>query len=184
MTKTTAATNQDSGVRGQGRDLHCRRVVGKDTYQFSAATELQAGDNLVTGIIVPSNAVIEEVAIFNDDMDTHACAPTLVLDVGLAAFQDHSTVTSGTVTKRLKDDVIDSDILVDGATTGRAATTNWTILTPINGPEKALKRVWELLGYDSDPRTSYRILVQSQAAAAALSSAADLSIRVVYSVEE
>lgn len=184
-TKSTALTNRDAGTLVVGRRNAGTVKVGLDTYQFAAATSLEAGDNLILDIPIPSNAIINKVEIYNDDLDTNAC-PTLVLDVGVAAGEDQVTVTSGTVTKFAKDAIVDADLLIDGATTGQAATTNWTVLTPDSatwGPEDAVKSVWELLGYDSDPKTFYNIVVQSQAAAASLGSAGDLSVRVTYTVD-
>lgn len=181
-TKTTALTNRDDGVKRDARLVKGNLYVGLDQHQFAAATELEAADNKIFDIPVPSNAIVLEVAIYNDDLDTDAC-PTLVLDVGVAARDDYTSVTSGSETKHVKDDIIDADLFVDGSTEGQAANTNWTVLTPdatTFGPEDALKPVWELLGYDEDPKTTFNIVVQSQAAAAALGSAGDLAVRVKY----
>lgn len=183
-TKTARLTARDAGSKGPNKLVGAQLKVAVDTYQFAAATSLEAGDNLIMDIPLPSNCVVHEISIYNDDMDTNAC-PTLVLDVGVAAAQEYIDTTSGTKTYHAKDAIIDADLFVDGSTAGQAATTNWTVLlndSATNGPEDTNKAIWELLGYDEDPRTVFNVVVQSQAASATLGSAADMSIRVLYSV--
>ena len=180
--KTTALTNRDSGTLREARLAGGRVRAAADTHQFAAATELEAADNLIMDIAIPSNAIVTDISTFHDDMDTAAC-PTLAIDIGVAAREAFTSVTSGTATKHSKDDIIDADLFVDGATTMQAAVTNWTSLTPdatTHGAEDRLKPVWELLGYDADPNTTLNIVVQSQAAAAALGAAADMAIKVEY----
>ena len=183
--KSTALTNRDSNIVRDNRLVAGKRKVGMDTHQFAAATELEAGDNLILDIPVPSNAIITDIAIYNDDLDTNVC-PTLVLDIGVAAREDYTSTTSSADTKHSADDIIDADLLVDGSTAGQAATTNWTSLAPdatTLGPDDALKPVWELLGYDNDPKTTFNIVVQSQAASATLGAAGDLAVKVEYCVD-
>jgi hypothetical protein len=184
--KSTALTNRNLGIKRNNKLVAGTVKQGTDTHQFAAATELEAADNLILDIPLPSSCIVQSIAIYNDDLDTHACAPTLVLDFGLAAREDHTSTTSSTDTQHDEDDIIDADLLVDGDTTGRAATTNWTVLTPdatTNGPEDSQKELWELLGYDKDPKTTYNLSVQSQAASATLGAAGDLSVRVTYIVD-
>ena len=183
--KTTALTNRDSGTLRDNRLAGGRMRVGMDSHQFAAATELEAGDNLIMNIPLPSNAIVLDISHHNDDMDTDG-TPTLVVDIGVAAREDYTSTTSSTDTKHSADDIIDADLFVDGATGFQAATTNYTSLAPDSatfGPEDRLKPIWELLGYDEDPKTTFNIVVQSQAAAAALGSAADLVIKVEYLVD-
>lgn len=183
--KTTALTNRDSAIVRDARLSRGRVRVGLDHHQFAAATELEAGDNLIMDIPIPSNAIVTDIAILNDDLDTDAC-PTLAIDVGVAAREAYTSVTSGTETKHSKDDIIDADLFVDGATDGQAATTKFTSLaldTGTNGADDALKPVWQKLGYDEDPKTTFNIVVQSQTAAAALGAAGDLAVKVEYVVD-
>ncbi len=180
--KSTALTNRDSGTLRESRLASGRVRVGLDTHQFAAATELEAADNLILDIPLPSNAIVLDVASFHDDMDTNG-SPTLVVDIGVAAREGYTSVTSSTATKHSADDIIDSDLLVDGATDFQAAVTTFTSLTPdsgTHGAEDRLKPIWELLGYDEDPHTSFNVVVQSQAASATLGSAADMTIKVEY----
>lgn len=178
--KSTNLTNARSGTKRDARKKEARVVVLQDAHQFAAATELEAADNLIMDIEIRSNDIIKDIAIYNDDLDT-GCAPTLVLDFGVAAAADYTSVTSSTATKHSQDDIIDADLFVDGSTEGQAANTVWTSLTPdasTNGPEDAAKEVWELLGYDEDPKTTFNLVVQSQAASSALGAAGDLAVRV------
>jgi len=186
--KSTSLTNRDAGKLRQARLVNGTKRVGLDSHQFAAATELEAADNLIMDLPIPSNAIITSIAHINDDLDTHACTPTLVIDVGLAARDDFTSVTSAAKTKHSKDDILDAALLVDGNTDLRAATTDWTEFTAKDatnlGPEDRLKAVWELLGYDEDPKCSFNIVVQSQAASAGLSAAGDLAVKVEYVVDK
>lgn len=182
--KSTALTNRDAKIKRDARLVKGRKKVALDKHQFAAATELEAADNLIMDIPIPSNAIVTSIAHINDDLDTHACSPTLVVDIGVAAREDYTSVTSSTETKHSKDDIIDADLFVDGNTAFQAATTDWTEAAAKDattfGPEDRLKPVWELLGYDEDPRTTFNLVFQSQAASAALSAAGDLAIKVEY----
>ena len=182
--KTTALTNRDAGTNRNGRLSKGKEYTAIDTHSFAAATELEAGDNLIMDINIPSNAIITSIKHINDDLDTHACSPTLVIDGGVAAGEDYKSVTSGTTTYHNKDDIIDADLFIDGNTALRAATTDFTEFASKDGttfgPEDRAKPIWELLGYDNDPNTTYRLVLQSQAASAALSAAGDLTVLVKY----
>jgi hypothetical protein len=183
--KSTALTNRDGGTLRDARLAGGNLRVGMDTHQFAAATELEAADNLILDIPIPSNAIVLDVSTFHDDMDTNAC-PTLVVDVGVAAREDYTSTTSSSDTAHNADDIIDPDLFVDGATDFQAAVTTFTSLTPDSGTfgaEDRLKPVWELLGYDNDPKTTFNVVVQSQAASATLGSAADMTIKVEYLVD-
>jgi len=185
--KSTALTNKQASpaIIREARLARGRERVLHDSHQFAAATELEAADVIIFDMDIPSNAIYGEIAMYNDDMDT-GCAATLVLDFGLAAGEDFTSVTGGTETKHSEDDVLDADLLVDGSTTGQAATTNYTVQTPdptTLGPEDALKPMWELLGYDEDPKTVFRLCMTSQAASSALASAADCAVRMKIVVD-
>ena len=130
---------------------------------------------------MPSNAIVAEIAVYNDDLDSN-CTPTLTLDVGLAAKEAFTSTTSSTDTKNAADAVLDADVFVDGATTLQAATTSWTALafdSATLGPDDVEKPLWELLGYDNDPHTRFRIVL-TFAAAAATAAAGDLAVKVTW----
>lgn len=150
-----------------------------------AAGELEAADvTLYRNIRVPSNAVITEIAVYNDDLDSNG-TPALALDIGLAAGEDFKSVTSGTESSHLADAVLDADAYVDGSTVAQAATTSWTVQAfdaATFGPDDVEKACWEVLGYDEDPKTEFVIAV-TVATAAATAAAGDLALRVSYLVD-
>jgi hypothetical protein len=183
--KSTALTNRNSGIKRSNKYNGGTVKSATDTHQFAAATELEAADNTIFDIALPSSAIVRDIEIYNDDMDT-GCAATLVLDFGVAAREDYTSTTSSTETQHSEDDIIDPDLFVDGSTQGQAANTIWTKLVPDSGtvgPEDSQKEIWELLGYDEDPKTTFNLVLQSQAASSALASAADCSLRVTYVVD-
>jgi hypothetical protein len=185
-TKTTAKTAADAGTIQSSRVTKGRPVVATDVLTFSAATELEAADTRQTNITVPSNAIIVEVAARHGDLDTHACSPTLVIDIGCFAVNDMTTVTSSTATKHSAGDSLSTDAIVDGDTTFRGAVATYTAkaLDATNfAAGNGTKALWEVLGYDSDPHAMIGISVTSQAAAAALGSAASVDLKVTYIVD-
>lgn len=181
--KTTALSNRQSSIYRDARLAGAKLRTALDTHQFAAATELEAGDNLLMDIAIPSNAIVLDILVRNDDMDTGGTS--LVVDVGVAAAEDFTDVTSGSETKHSQDAIIDADLFVDGSTVFQSANAAWTSLgaafdATTFGPDDALKPVWSLLGYDEDPKTVFNLVVQSQAATAGLSAAADMAVKVEY----
>jgi hypothetical protein len=173
-TKSTRLTSVQAGKKKDARLQRGREFTALDT-EAIAATELEAADVTIFDIPVPSNAIITEIAVYNDDLDSNG-SPTLTLDVGLAAGEDFTSVTSSTATKHSEDDVLDADAFVDGSTTLQAATTSYTVQAfdaTTFGPDDANKPAWEVLGYDEDPRTTFRI-------AATFAAGAATAIRVKY----
>ena len=184
-TKTTNLTNRREGLLRRNRGVSGILRTGQDTHSFAAVTELETADAKIFEIPIPSNAIILDVASFHDDMETDG-TPTLVVDIGLAAGAAYTSVTSGVATHHARDDIIDADLLVDGATGFQAAVTAFTSLTPDSdtwGAEDRLKEVWQLLGYDEDPHTTFNIVLVSATAATGLSAAADCTLKVEYLVD-
>jgi hypothetical protein len=180
-TKSTRLTNrEDNAQQADARLVEGKVRITTDT-EALATGELDAADIILYDMIVPSNAIHSSVDIYNDDLDSNG-SPTLVLDIGLAAAEQFTSTTSSTDTVHAKDSILDADALVDGATDAQAATTDWTRMTPDSatfGPEDANKPYWEILGYDNDPRTNFRVAITVQAGAAT-AAAGDLSLRVTY----
>lgn len=149
------------------------------------ATETELADNILfRNIRIPSNAIISEIAVYNDDLDSNG-TPALVLDMGLAAGEDFTSTTGGTETKHSEDDILDADAYVDGSTVGQAATTSWTVQAfdaTTFGPDDVEKAAWEVLGYDEDPKTTLVLSMTAQVAAAT-GAAGDLAARVTILVD-
>ena len=182
-TKSANLTNTQAGTKRESRYGRGRLLVASDVDAI-AAGELEAADVTLLDIEIPSNAIVAEIAVYNDDLDSN-CTPTLAADVGLFAVEDFTSVTSSTATKHAADAVLDADAYVDGATDLQAATTKWTALafdSATFGPDDAEKMAWEVLGYDEDPHTRFRVGV-TFAAAAATAAAGDLGVRVKYIVD-
>lgn len=181
--KTTNLTNIQAGKKVEARKKAAQLKVARDTHAYTTA-QLEAADVLITAAEVPSNALISEVRIYNDDLDSNG-SPALALDIGFAAAEAFTSVTSSTKTKHAEDDILDADALVDGDTSAQAATTKFTPLALDSGtlgPDDAAKACWEILGYDEDPKTTFRIAVTT-ATAAATAAAGDFAIEVYYLVD-
>jgi len=179
--KTTARTNFDSAIKGESK-LHSGELVCAMDYHAYTTGQLEAADILLTNISIPSNAIVQEILMYNDDLDSNG-TPLLALDFGVYAREKFVSVTSSVETIHAKDSVVDADLFVDGATDGQAATTKFTSLaldSGTMGPDDAYKHVWELLGYDEDPRTTFGLCVIT-AAAAATAAAGDAIFLVRYS---
>lgn len=182
-TKTVKLTAHQADTKSNSRLTRGREVCAMDYHAYTAA-ELEAADVLITAIEVPSNAIVTEIALYNDDLDSNA-TPTLATDIGLAAGQDFTSVTSGAKTKHTEDDVLDADLFVDGSTTLQAATTSFTVQafdSVTAGPDDIYKAAWELLGYDKDPGVNFRLCI-TQAAAAATAAAGDVVIKCKFKVD-
>lgn len=182
-TKSARLTNRENGLQQDARLVKGKLMSSQDNEAITTG-ELDAADVILFDMVVPSNGIHEGVFIYNDDLDSNG-TPTLALDIGLAAAEDFTSTTSSTNTKHSADDVLDADLLVDGATDAQAATTDWTRMTPDSatfGPEDAGKAYWELLGYDNDPKVNFRVAI-TVAGAAATAAAGDLALRIDYYVD-
>lgn len=179
--KTTELTNIESGLKSDSRLVRGELVEARDYHAYTTG-QLEAADVLLTAIDIPSNAIISEILMYNDDLDSNG-TPLLAFDIGLAAAQEFTSVTSGTATKHAENAILDADLLVDGDTTAQAATTKFTSLaldSATSGPDDLYKAAWELLGYDEDPKTVFRVAITT-AAAAATAAAGDVILLVRYS---
>lgn len=179
-TKTTALSDIQSGTKRDARLAKANLKSARDNMVY-AATELELADVKISAITLPSNAIVSEVLMYNDDLDSNA-TPTLALDIGLAAGADFTSVTSSVETDHSEDDILDADLFVDGDITAQSATTKLTSLAldaVTAGPDDINKALWELLGYDEDPRTEFRVAV-TVATAAATAAAGDCVLEVRY----
>lgn len=182
-TKTARLTNVEAGIK---TDARLAKGTARVAIESEAITtgELEVGDIVIYDIELPSNAVGVKLEVYNDDLDSNG-TPTLTLDVGVAAKEKFISKTSGTETIHLADAVLDADLFVDGSTELQSANTTFVELAydaATYGPDNAEKAVWELLGYDEDPRTTFRIAL-TFAAAAATAAAGDLALRVTHLVD-
>lgn len=133
------------------------------------------GDILLFGP-VPSNAVILDVLVLNDDLDSNG-TPTLEGDWGLyysgiGGTQKKDGNTSGTA--------IDDNCFEDADTALQAAVTSWNskrfVTDNITDVEK---EAWEVAGLTSDPGGLFYVGF-SVDTAAATDAAGDVVVRVDY----
>jgi hypothetical protein len=181
--KTLIRTDFDNKKKVMARLVRGRAMEAREYHAFTA-TQLEAADVLLTGIKIPSNAILSEILMYNDDLDSNAC-PTLAFDIGLYATAKFISTTSSTDTTHAADAVLDADLFVDGDTTAQAATTKLTSLALDSGtcgPDDLYKSMWELLGYDNDPRTEFGVVITA-ATAAATAAAGDMVLVVRYVVD-
>lgn len=183
QTKTDRLTSVEGGIKTVARLAAGREVVAIESEAITAG-ELEAADNVLFDIKMPSNAILSSIEVLNDDLDSNG-TPTLTLDVGLAAVEKFISTTSSTETVHAADAVLDADLFVDGSAELQSANVTWTQLdydTATYGADDVEKPLWELLGYDFDPRTEFRVVV-TFAAAAATAAAGDLALKVKYLVD-
>jgi len=181
--KTVVRTARDSDIKSEAR-LSKGKLVEAVDYHSYLTTELELADALLTEVRLPSNAIISEVLLYVDDLDTNA-TETLAMDFGLYAVHKFTSVTSGTKTIHAKDSVLDADLLVDGDITAQDGNTKSESLAldaATAGPDDLYKAVWELLGYDVDPHTEFGLVVTC-AVAAATAAAGDAKFTIRYAID-
>lgn len=181
--KSTALTNaqlKPQIIRGSRLDRG-REVTALDSI---AQTTAAAADVMLFKTDIPSNSIVTGIWIRNDDMDS-GCAPALTIDVGLYASQPFKSKTSSVVSSHAEDELLDIDAFVDNSTVLQAATTSFTSQAfdaTTFGPDDALKPCWEVLGYDEDPKTEFRVAI-TVATGAQSAAAGDVVLMVKYLVD-
>ena len=139
-----------------------------------ATTNIYNADDLMLFGPIPSNAVILDVLILNDDLDSGS---SLAVDVGLAysgigGTQTKDGNTSGTV--------IDVDVFATAVTTLQAAVVTWTSLRfEADNIVDVKKEAWDVGGLSADPGGLFYIIVDLTTAANT-AVAGDIVIRVDY----
>ncbi len=132
----------------------------------AAAGDLSAGDTIMLAL-VPSNAAIVSIKIFNDDLDSGS---THTMHIGLYTVDDVGAVT-----------VVDVDAYASGQTDCRAAVTTGTeVAFEARNINTMGQRVWEDAGVSSDPGGYYAVGFESEAAG---DTAGDISYLITYVVD-
>lgn len=179
-TKTTNLTNKEAATIRDARLTKARLVAARDKHAYTTG-QLAAAEIILTDIDIPSNAIISEVLMQNDDLDSNG-TPALTFDIGLFASEDFTSTTSSTDTKHNANDVLDADVLCDDVTNGQAASLYYApcdLDAGTLGPDDSEKALWELLGYDEDPLTQFRVGITT-ATGAATAAAGDVSLEVRF----
>lgn len=141
-----------------------------------ATTSIDEANDLMLFAPIPSNAVILDVLLLNDDLDGHAC-PTLAANVGLyysgiGGTQKKNGKTSGTV--------IDADCFASAVATLQAAKVDWTsVRFEADDIVDVKKEAWEVAGLTADPGGLFYVGI-AVTTAAATAAAGDVVVRVDY----
>ena len=141
-----------------------------------ATTSIDEVNDVMLFAPIPSNSVILDVLLLNDDLDSNG-SPALAVNVGLyysgiGEKQIKNGNTSGTV--------IDADCFASAATTLQAANTTWTsVRFEADDIVDVKKEAWEVAGLTTDPGGILYVglIVTTVAATAA---AGDIVVRVDY----
>lgn len=133
-------------------------------------------DDTILFAPIPSNAVILDVLILNDDLDSNV-TPTLATNVGLfysgiGGTQSKDGNTSGTA--------VDAECFATAVTTLQAAVTTWTsVRFEADNIVDVEKEAWEVAGLTSDPGGILYVGLDLTTAAAT-AAAGDIVVRVDY----
>lgn len=168
---TVVEGSEDLGLhRKAGR---IKTMIDQDAL---ATTNIDNADDNVLICPIPSNAVILDVLVLNDDLDSNG-TPTLAANVGLAysgigGTQKKNGNTSGTV--------IDADCFGSAVTTLQSANVTWTsVRFEADDIVDVKKEAWEVGGLSSDPGGILYVLIDLTTAAAT-AAAGDVVVRVDY----
>lgn len=131
----------------------------------AAAGDLSAGDTIMLAL-VPSNAAIVSIKIFNDDLDSGS---THTMHIGLYTIDEAGAVT-----------IVDVDAYASAMTICRSAVLSGTEVSfEARDINKMGQRVWEDAGVSADPGGYYAIGFESQAAG---DTGGDISYLITYVV--
>lgn len=125
---------------------------------------------------VPSNAVILDVQVMNDDLDSHS-TPTLAVDVGLvySGIGGNQAVTGKTLGT-----AVDVDVFATAATTLQAANVTWTsVRCEADDIVDIKKEAWEAGGLSADPGGLFFVCMKLTAVSAT-PAAGDIVVRITY----
>tara|TARA_X000001382_G_scaffold83599_1_gene59160 strand:+ start:7464 stop:7967 length:504 start_codon:yes stop_codon:yes gene_type:complete len=162
---STQVTNflAEPPVMNDAQNVHGRMRVACGTIA-AAAGDLSAGDTIML-CMVPTNAAVVSIKIFNDDLDSGS---THTLHVGLYT-------ADGNVTAK------DVDCYASATTDMRAAVTTGTELAfEARNINLMGQKVYEDAGDSTDPGGHYLIGIESQAAG---DTAGDISWLITYVVD-
>lgn len=147
-----------------------------DTISVATTGVDNADDNILIGI-VPSNAKITSIKVYNDDLDSNG-APTLAANLGL--FYGINNVVSGV--KKTSGDVLDADAFATAVTTLQAANTSGVELRfEVADIANIGQEAWQIGGLSEDCGGMLYIGFDLTTAAAT-AAAGDISVVIEYIV--
>lgn len=120
--------------------------VALDEVEVATTNIDDVGDIILCGI-VPSNAIITSIKIFNDDLDAHA-TPTLAADVGLY-YSGKGNIVAGVA--KTSGTVVDADCFGTAITTLQSANVSGTeVRFEAANIDTIDKEAWEVAGLSAD----------------------------------
>lgn len=167
-TLSAAITNADAVpiVKNSRGTTKGKTMVAVGTVEVADTDEATSVYRLVR---VPSNAIIETITAFSDDLEANV-SPTLLFDCGL-----YQTAANGRL-------VADQDCFAVDSTLGQATSTTGVSLrfdtADING---ITKRAYEMLALTADSQREYDLCLTLKAAAST-PAAGTLTLIVKYTV--
>lgn len=179
MTATTVKSENVTNVETNPTALLDKKngqlnvVIDQDAVATTSLDE--AGDVTLFGPI-PSNAVILDLEILNDDLDSN-CTPALAMDWGLyysgiGGTQAKDGNTSGTV--------IDVDAFATAETNLQAAKKVWTsIRYEADDITDCDKEAWSVAGLSADPGGLFYVGCSVETAAGT-AAAGDIVVKITY----
>jgi len=139
-----------------------KELVVVDKVAVATGNTDDVGDVILFGPI-PSNAVIKDIKVLNDDLDAHA-TPTLAVDIGL----HYSGVGAGQVALgKVSGNAVDADCFATAATVLQTASvTGNSVRFEADDIVDITKEAWEVGGLSADPGGMFWIGMTVTAAAA------------------
>lgn len=150
-----------------------KTIIDKKAVATTSIDEI--GDKVLFGPI-PSNAVILDVLVLADDLDSNG-SPALAVDVGLA-YSGIGGVQKAT--NKVSGAAVDVDCFATAATTLQAAKVTWTSLrNEADDIVDIVKPAWEIAGLSEDCGGLLWVSL-TVTTAAATAAAGDVVVRVDY----
>jgi tetrahydromethanopterin S-methyltransferase subunit B len=170
--RSTPRTFEDTG------DITGRLRISSATVE-AATTDLDSGDVVLMSTI-PSNAKVQRIELYNDDLDADA-SPAITADMGLWAGQEGLTVGA---TKYADSEVLDEDCYATLTTQLQAASVSGSTNFAFEAKDIAnsQKAAWEDAGLASDPKGELYIGLKIETVAAT-QAAGTISMKVYYTVD-
>ncbi len=142
--KAGAITNRDATPKV----LTNSNISRADLQEAVATIECAADD--ATGstyrmVSIPSNAVINEILLYTDILDSGAA--TMAFDIGLY----HTTADGGAV--------VDADLFASAVLMLTSAINGTKVAHEANDIANAEKMLWQILALDADPNCMYDIVL-------------------------
>lgn len=162
---TTKTANKQAKEAGTNLPAHLSGVkrVAKDAHLYSTDELDGVGNILITAIELPSNANLMEVLVVSDDLSGDG---NLRVDFGLAAVEKFTAKISQVPTVFKKDELVDEDFIRGGTSVLNSAVTTYSHRYRVDGfAQNVHKELWELLGYDENPQTTFALSVRIDVAA-------------------